>query len=89
MTRGEFYENVYTFCTLLGGSTTSGIRSFQHNRDEKGVKHSPHLVGLGADVVYDADVPVLLRREWAQRLGLYIDVKPDHDHLQPIDWRAG
>jgi len=29
------------------------------------------------------------RTEIAERLGLYLEVENDHDHLQPLDWRAG
>jgi len=89
MTRGEFAEAVYTYCTLLGGSVTSWIRTDERNRGVNGVEHSPHLVGLGADVEYDSPPTFQVRAEWAGRLELRLILEDDHDHLQPLDWRAG
>jgi len=89
MTRGEFAEAVFTYCHVLGASGTSAERTRLHNRDEKGVHHSAHLVGLARDVIYDELPSLAERRDWAGRLGLILVSETDHDHLQPADWRAG
>jgi len=89
MTRGEFAEALYAYCVLTGASQTSGIRTYAHNRTEGGVAHSAHLVGLAADVTYDATPSSHERQEWATRLGLWLKIEGTHDHLQPLGWPAG
>ncbi|MGH7730836.1 MAG: D-Ala-D-Ala carboxypeptidase family metallohydrolase [Candidatus Eiseniibacteriota bacterium] len=89
MTRAEFTEAVFTYCCLTGASATSAERSERHNAAMGGVEHSAHLVGLARDVVYADQPPLEYRRAWALRLGLLLIHEGDHDHLQPLDWRAG
>jgi len=89
VTRGEFAEAIYTYCTMLGASATSALRSKHHNQLVGGVAHSAHLVGLAQDVVYDATPPQGERENWAARLGLRVVIEDDHDHLQPADWTRG
>ena len=74
---------------MMRASETSGTRTEAHNAAVGGVEHSAHLVGLARDVVYDKPVPLEERTEWSRRLGLRLIVEGDHDHLQPIDWKAG
>jgi len=90
MNPGEFTIAKLLYCFLLAASETSGYRTRAHNAKLPGsVEHSPHLLGLAADVVYDGPQPLELRQAWAQRLGLKLVVEADHDHLQPLDWQAG
>lgn len=95
MTRSEFYEAACQYAALTGASQTSGLRSFKHNAEVGGKPFSPHLFGLGLDLVYD-DLTMLTdpvkgarNKEIANRLGLFLLREGDHDHLQPLDWRAG
>jgi len=89
MDPGAFARIVQVYCARTGASGTSWIRTEKHNKAEGGVAHSAHLVGLALDVTYDAPVPLAERIEWAARLGLRLITDDDHDHLQPLDWRAG
>ena len=89
MTLAEFTWAVFAYCTVTGASVTSWIRTRTVNGAVEGVPHSAHLVGLGADVVYDVRPLEAERREWASRLGLLVLMGDDHDHLQPLGWRAG
>lgn len=89
MTRGDFWEAVFTFCLALGGSTTSGIRSEKHNAAVGGVPHSAHRFGLAADVVYDALVDHQRAVDFAASLGLWLLRESDHDHVQPSSWLPG
>lgn len=89
MTRGQFIDAVDAFCTLTGGSQTSGKRTIKHNAAVGGVANSAHLYGLGLDVTYDDPVDVGVATERARRLGLKLIRETDHDHLQPLDWQAG
>lgn len=89
MTLTEFAWAVYVYCTILGASETSGLRSRRRNREVGGVEHSAHLVGLGRDVVYDVPPTRSEREEWAERLGLVVLFEDGHDHLQPRDWKPG
>ncbi len=86
MSRAEFAEAVYTFCFLTGASVTSWIRTPSHNAEIGGVKTSPHLFGLGADVTYDYSDSQERRKDCARRAGLRLLAERDHDHLQPLDW---
>lgn len=88
MTVGAFWTAVYDYCRILGGSVTSGPRSHQRNAAVGGVLDSPHVFGLGADVVYDVVPDEARRRRVGLRYGLLVLVEADHDHLQPLDWRA-
>lgn len=80
---------------MTGASQTSGLRSLKHNTQVGGKPFSPHRFGRGIDLVYDD--PTMLtdpmkkgtNRELANRLGLFLFQEGDHDHLQPLDWRAG
>jgi len=89
MTIGEFAEAVAQYCQLTGASETSGGRTAEHNQKVGGVPHSAHRYFRGRDVIYDAPVPLPLRREHAHRLGLMLIAEDDHDHLQPADWPRG
>lgn len=89
MTRAEFAEAVYSYCARTGGSVTSWIRSEQRNAVVGGVPFSAHLAGLAVDVVYGAAPTREVRETWARRFGLLVIIEDDHDHLQPIGWRAG
>jgi len=85
MTRAEFYDALFVYCSLMGASTTSSIRSEVHNKKVGGVLHSAHIFGLGADVVYDSPVADVAEAR-ARRLGLKLIREGDHDHLQPLEW---
>lgn len=89
MTPYQFFDAVRSFCTVLNGSVSSYGRAKAHNVAVGGVKYSAHQVWLGADVVYDTLPAIEERSEWAARLGLKLVVENDHDHLQPLEWRAG
>jgi len=89
MTREQFNVSVLVYCFLTHASETSGFRTTKHNADVDGVKYSSHRFGFGKDVVYDTPLPASERAETAERLGLLLVIEPDHDHLQPIGWRAG
>jgi hypothetical protein len=84
----EFHEAVMRYCALAVASVTSSGRTWEHNRKVGGVDESAHLFWLAADVVYDGKPPVL-GAQWAERLGLKLIREDDHDHLQPLDWKAG
>lgn len=93
MTIDEFAEAAAQYCYMMRASVTSWGRSEKHNEQVGGVKNSAHRYFRGLDVVYDD--PMLLaqdpspRIETAARLGLKLIAEGDHDHLQPLDWRAG
>jgi len=83
----EFSYFVDSICIHFGGSLTSSRRTEKHNAAVGGVPNSPHLLGLGADVVYD-EVPELQRVvDHARYLGLVVIREKDHDHFQPADWK--
>jgi hypothetical protein len=88
-TPGAFWESVYLYCRLLGGSVTSGPRSSKRNALVGGILDSPHVFGFGADVVYDDEPPAARRQVIAARLGLRLIVERGHDHLQPTWWVPG
>ena len=95
MTRGEFYEAACEYAAATGASQTSGIRSLAHNKAVGGKPFSPHLLGRAMDLVYDDPtmltdpVKTVFNRELANRLGLFLYQEGDHDHLQPLNWKAG
>jgi hypothetical protein len=89
MTPEQFAISKLVYCFLLGASETSGYRTLRHNAKLGGVAHSPHLLGLAADLVYDEPVELSVRQEWARRCGFKLVVEGDHDHIQPAEWEAG
>jgi hypothetical protein len=89
MTVEEFAAAVVAYCHGTQGSVTSWCRSIEHNRVVGGVHNSPHLAGLGADIVYDAGADPHPRAHLASVLRLWRLVEGDHDHLQPEDWHPG
>lgn len=89
MSSAEFALRLLTYCYLTSGSVTSWFRTAAHNLDVGGMPNSAHLYGVGADVVYDAPVPLAAATERAERLGLRLLREGDHDHLQPVAWHAG
>lgn len=89
MTREDFADAVIAYEAITGASETSGGRTARHNAKVGGVAHSAHLAHRAVDVVYDDPPPKEERWSWAERLGLRLIVEDDHDHLQPLDWKAG
>lgn len=95
MTRADFYEAACEYAAMTGASQTSGLRSLKHNKAVGGKPFSPHLFGRGIDLVYDDSTMLTdpmkkgINRELAARLGLFLFQEGDHDHLQPLDWKAG
>ena len=90
MTQGEFWATITWWVHFFNGRVTSGPRGAAANKRIGHAAHSPHLVGLGADVAYETTPPpVAERAQWARRLGLTLVVEGDHDHLQPASWQPG
>ena len=89
MTKEEFRQALESYCAFLGGSITSYGRTPVHNTLVGGVQYSSHQFWLGADVVYDSIVSLAHRKEVATRLGLFLWPESDHDHMQPLSWKAG
>ncbi len=89
VTPHQFLDSLIQFIAVCGGRVTSYGRDWEGNRHVGGVERSAHLVWLAADVAYTTRLPLEARREWAERLGLRLLEEPDHDHLQPLDWKAG
>lgn len=89
MTPAEFHEAMIAFRQHFDASTTSAGRTRAHNKRVGGVEKSAHLFNLAEDVVYDTLPPLDERLEIARRLGLKLIAEGDHDHLQPLEWRAG
>jgi hypothetical protein len=89
MSSADFGLRVQLYCHLLEGSVTSWGRSVAHNAVVGGVPQSAHLYWLAVDVTYDGPRNLALALDTARRLGLLLIHEADHDHLQPIDWRAG
>lgn len=87
MRADTFALAVASYCRLTDGSITSWLRSRARNTAVGGVLWSAHLVGLAADVVYDAPLERAVRVALAARFGLRCIVESDHDHLQPVDWQ--
>lgn len=81
-----FAQQVIDYVSHFHGSVTSWIRTPEHNRAVGGVETSPHIFGLGADVVYDAVPELAAAQAFAAALGLHVVREHDHDHLQPVDW---
>lgn len=89
MTVGDFLIAVMEYCHLTMGSVTSYGRTPRHNKAVDGQPFSAHQAWLAVDVVYDDEQGQQWRAEWARRLGLLRIVEHDHDHLQPVTWKAG
>ena len=89
MTPHEFLTSLMIYCSRTRASVTSYGRTTAHNLAVHGVASSPHLAWLGADVVYDDPLPREHKKDYADRLGFLLIEEGDHDHLQPLDWKAG
>jgi len=89
VTRSEFQDAVENYCIRFGCSVTGARRTVKRNTAKGGVAHSPHLFGLGADVVPDVEPDREEAIDVAARLGLRVIIESYHHHLQPQDWRAG
>jgi len=90
MTLSEFCIAVVRYCDVTGGSVTSWKRSVQHNAAVGGVVSSPHLLGFGADIVYDSphsEDRLTNHLTIALGFGLTLIHESLHDHLQPRGWR--
>ena len=89
MNIGEFAAAIAVYGLLMDASATSWGRTREHNAAVGGVGTSAHRFWLGVDVVYDHGLPQLEgARAYAERLGLKLIREVDHDHLQPLDWKA-
>ena len=88
MTPDEFHAKIMLWCAYFEGSVTSYGRTRDHNLAVGGVIGSAHPWWLAADIVYDTTPPHGERAMFAARHGLLLIVEDDHDHLQPVDWRA-
>jgi len=87
MLPSDFAGRVDNIAQHFGGSVTSCRRTREHNALVGGVENSPHVYGVGADVVWDK-VPELPRVQgYAMALNLHVIREKDHDHFQPVDWR--
>lgn len=86
MTAHQFLDALMVYCRLTDGSVTSYGRSWQHNLDVGGVGGSAHLFWLAADVKNTMSLLPAARADIARRLGLWLLVERDHDHLQPLTW---
>lgn len=89
MSPQTFADAIRAYCQAMGGSISSWGRTEAHNRKVGGVPGSAHRFWVGADVIYDALPAVDPATEYAARLGLKLIREGDHDHLQPLTWRAG
>ena len=89
MTLTEFVQAVDRYRILTNASATSWFRTADRNKAVGGVERSPHLTGLGVDVVYDADTEDPKTRVLTGFiLGLKVISKEDHDHIQPLNFGA-
>ena len=89
MTLTEFVLAVDRYRILTNASVTSWFRTADHNKAVGGVERSPHLTGLGVDVVYDADTEDPKTRVLTGFiLGLKVISENDHDHIQPSDLKV-
>lgn len=79
---GDFAERVWQYCQLTHGSVTSWVRSAKRNAEVGGVPDSQHLRGTGADIAYDAPLPLGVRASAAEQVGLQLISERTHDHLQ-------
>lgn len=88
MNARDFAGAVLLYCKMTGASVTSWARTPAHNKQVGGVPNSAHLEGLAVDVVYDAGGDLAEREKLCTVLELRRIVEGDHDHLQPLEWRA-
>src|SRR5436309_1557143 len=86
MTPGELWCAVRIVLGCYQGSETSGSRTPLHNDTIGGKPDSPHLVGLGQDVVWDSPPKLLELQRIAQAMRVAVIRRDDHDHFQPADW---
>lgn len=88
MTADTFAVKVMAYCNGFQASVTSWGRTVKRNLAVGGVARSPHLLWLGCDVVYDHPQELEACEEFARSIGLRVIREKDHDHLQPLDWKA-
>ncbi|HEY6239370.1 MAG TPA: D-Ala-D-Ala carboxypeptidase family metallohydrolase [Burkholderiales bacterium] len=81
-----FRLKAFAYCLAFAASERSGYRTVTHNRLIGGVAGSPHVHGVGVDVVYDGARPGDEADTWLASEGLRRIDEQDHDHLQPADW---
>lgn len=86
MTSAEFWAAVEVIIRKYGGSVTSARRAPKYNHRVGGPDDSPHLVSLGADVVYDEWPKEPELEEMATTLGLEVLHREAYDHFEPRDW---
>jgi len=85
----KFALAVMTYAMRTQASVTSWGRTPRRQAElDPSVKFSPHVYWVGADVVYDGG-QAYDYEEIAVRLGLKLIHEADHDHLQPLEWKAG
>lgn len=91
ITPSQFFDLVRVYCEVLQARITWYNRQpVVEAVQPHPVRHSPHEVWLGVDVIYLPPVPAPADRvEWGRRLGIRVIVEADHDHLQPLEWEAG
>lgn len=83
----EFRTHAFDYCLAFSASETSGFRTVSHNQAVGGVPGSPHVAGVGVDVIYDGARPGPEADAWLKTRGLRRIEESDHDHLQPIGWK--
>jgi len=86
LTPGLFAELLHAYSLIFSASSTSGVRTVQHNADVGGHPKSAHLYALAADVVYDGARPGPEADTWLNARGLKRLIEGDHDHLMPFHW---
>jgi len=79
---------------LMAGQAMSGHRFFVgadvvYDADLTPAETEQIAAKLGRLVIIPAKPPLAQRLDMAQRLGLLLLAEGDHDHLQPLDWKAG
>lgn len=77
-----FAVAVFRYCSRVGGSVTSWIRTPRRNLSVGGVMRSKHVSGLAVDVVVESYVTCDDRHLLAADLGLKLVIESDHDHLE-------
>ena len=88
MTRTSFWVAVQVMLSRYKGSETSGCRTPLHNEAVGGKPDSPHLIGLGQDVVWDSPPKLVELQRNAQAIHLVVLRGNGYDHFQPADWIA-
>ena len=79
---------------LAGGLPMSGHRFFVgadivYDADLTPDETARIAAALGRLVIIPVKPPLAQRLDMAQRLGVLLLAEGDHDHLQPMSWRAG